>query len=123
MSWNAPYSAADEAVHAGVDADVAHVALLLGLRDAREEHACLRDDEAAGLQPQLEVGVRRPHLAERRVDLLEVERELPWLFRDAEASAEIEEADVREALARAAEEACGLAPAVGEPDAAARVRV
>ena len=99
------------------------LALPLELDDAGEQDAGLGDEEAAGLEPELEVRVGGAEEAEGVVDGGEVERGLARPFGDAEAAAEVQDAHAGEALGDGAEEEGGLAPGLDGADAAAGVGV
>ena len=60
----------DQGIHAGGDADVLNVAFALRLRHACEQNAGLRDDVAAGLEPELAVAML-PVLARRLADAMQ----------------------------------------------------
>src|SRR5262245_60571560 len=87
---------ANQGIHAGRDADIALVALSFRLRDACEEHARLRDEVAAWLEPQLEGRVRGPEFGESRVEGAQVERRLSRPLGHPEPAAEVQDPDTRE---------------------------
>src|SRR5690606_25753924 len=114
---------ADQAVHAGADPDVLHVALALRLRHAGQQHAGLRDDVAPRLEPDLARAARILDLGQPAIERLEVERPLPGPLRHAEPAAEVEVADLRKALEQRDELLPGVAPGLRRQHAAARVRM
>src|SRR5690606_14957172 len=114
---------ANEAVQAGRDADVLHLALPLRLRDAREQHARSSDHVAAGLEPKLAVAARFLHLGEPLVERLEIEGPLTGALRHAEPAAEVEITHVQKTLDQLDELLTRVSPRLGRQDAAAGMRV
>src|SRR5690348_6035944 len=113
----------DQAVHAGVHAEIAPAALALGLGDARQQHAGVGHQVATRLHPQLVVLVGRLDLAQHLVRRGDVQFRFAGVRGYAQAAADVEEGDAADALGEAGELAVHLAPVLRIEHARAEVRV
>src|SRR5690606_32158228 len=111
------------AVHARADADIMHVALTLGLRDACDQDTRLSDHIPSGLEPHLACAAGPLDLRKPAIEGREIERTLPGALRHAEAAAEIEITDLREPLEQLDELLPRVAPRLGREHAAAGMRM
>ncbi len=100
----------DQRVHSGGDAHVARSAFGLELRDARDQHARGRHEEAPRLHPQLDLRERGFHLGERGIELREIEARLFRALRHAETAANVHDTNVRELLDETSEQRRRLLP-------------
>ena len=122
MSWCAPYKRrADQRIHAGRNAHVLHGALALELRHLGHEHAGLRHEETAGLEPELEPRPAAAQLVDDALQRREIDGRLARLFRHAQTHRQDVDARAGEALGKAAEQLPDFLPVADVEYAAAGV--
>src|SRR5690606_13072709 len=112
---------ADQRVHTGRNADVAHFALALELRYRREQHAGLRNEIPAGLYPEGNVRMRRLERRQNRAELRQHDTRLAKPLGDAEPTAQIDRTYVFETRRQVRKRVADLLPVVDGEHAATRV--
>ncbi len=114
---------ANQRIHAGINADIAHLALALGLGDPCQQHTGLGHQKPARLHPQLELRIGLLHFGKRACQGDKIQRLVARTRRHAQAATDIENPDAIELFGKAGELHMHAAPVRGIEDAGTQVRV